>query len=205
MRLNWLRWEKVVDSLRSMARPGWRLLKRTVHRLTYPIRHRLALRTAKRVGTPQSILFVCLGNICRSPYAARAILRELPASWGTIMQVDSAGFIGPNRPSPRFASEVANERGIDLSDHRSKLISSKIIDSTDLIVVMEPWQKRDVLRMSSRRDATVLVLGDLRPQAGERRSVLDPFDGKRELFEKSYDDVDVCVEQLARIMTDSQH
>jgi protein-tyrosine-phosphatase len=121
------------------------------------------------------------------------------------MRVDSAGFIGPNRPSPRHANEVAAERGVDLSDHRSKLITSTIIDSTALIVVMEPWQRRDVLRMSQRRNATVIALGDLRPQAGDRRAVLDPFDGKRELFERSYDDVDVCIEQLVTIITDSQY
>lgn len=204
MRLNWHGWRKLVDYLRTLARPPWRLLKRTAHRLLYPVRHRLARRLAKRVGTPQSVLFVCLGNICRSPYAARAIMRELPSSWANIMRVDSAGFIGPNRPSPQIAAEVATERRVDLSDHRSKLISSRLIDSNDLVVVMEPWQRRDVLRMSNRRGVRVLVLGDLRPSAGEARNIPDPFDGKRELFERSYDDVDICIAQLARIMTDSQ-
>jgi protein-tyrosine-phosphatase len=204
VRLNWRGWEQLVGFLRSMARPPWRLLKRTTHRLLHPIRRRLARRLAERIGTPQSVLFVCLGNICRSPYAARAIMRELPSSWGNLMRVDSAGFIGPNRPSPQNATEVATERGVDLSDHRSKLISSRLIDSNDLVVVMEPWQRRDVLRISNRRGVRVLVLGDLRPHPGEARAILDPFDGRRELFERSYDDVDACIEQLARIMTDSR-
>jgi protein-tyrosine phosphatase len=164
----------------------------------------MARRLAKRVGTPQSLLFVCLGNICRSPYAARAIIRELPSSWSNLMRVDSAGFIGPNRTSPQYAAEVASEHGVDLSDHRSQLLNTRMIDSTDLIVVMEPWQRRDVQRLSNRRGAPVLVLGDLRPTAGDHRSIVDPFDGKRELFERSYDDVDACLEQLVRIMTDSQ-
>jgi protein-tyrosine phosphatase len=202
--LNWRGSERVADFLRSMARPPWRLLKRTIHRLLYPVRHRMARRLAKRVGTPQSLLFVCLGNICRSPYAAQAIVRELPSSWSNLMRVDSAGFIGPNRTSPPYAAEVASERGVDLSDHRSKLLNPRMIDSTDLIVVMEPWQRRAVMRLSNRRGTPVLVLGDLRPTAGDHRSVVDPFDGKRELFERSYDDVDTCLDQLVRIMTDSQ-
>ncbi len=180
------------------------LYGRTVHKLLHPARHLLARQTVCRVGTPESILFVCHGNICRSPYAAQATLRELPPGWSSLLRVDSAGFIGPDRRSPQHAVEVARDRAVELSGHRSKLLNPALINSSALVVVMDPWQRREVLWIAKRRDLAVIVLSDLQPSAGDRRTILDPVAGGRELFEQSYDQIDVTIRQLVLILTRSQ-
>ena len=119
------------------------------------------------------------------------------------MRVDSAGFIGPDRRAPTHAIAVAARRGVDLSDHRSKLMTRPLVDSAALVAVMEPRQRSIVLRMAKRSNIHVILLGDLRPHAGERRSILDPFDGDRDRFEQSYDEVDSGIKQLAAILSRS--
>jgi len=188
----------------SRASSLLRLSRRTVHKLLHPARHMIARQTVRRVGTPESILFVCHGNVCRSPYAAQATLRELPPGWNGLLRVDSAGFVGPNRRSPQHAVEVARDRAVDLSAHRSKLLNPTLINSSALVVVMDPWQRREVLWIAKRRDLAVIVLSDLRPSAGDRRTVLDPVAGGREVFEQSYDEVDASIRQLVQILTRSQ-
>ncbi len=190
--------------LLSLAWSAQRWFSSTVHRLLHPVRRLIARHTVRRVGTPGSILFVCHGNICRSPYAARAILRELPAGWSSLVRVDSAGFVGPNRRSPRHAIEVARDRAVDLSSHRSKVLNPELINSSGLVVVMDPWQRRQVLWIAKRRDLPVVVLSDLQPSAGDCRAILDPVAGDRELYEQSYNEVDASIGQLVKILTRQQ-
>src|SRR2546422_3500209 len=90
-------------------------------RLLHPWRRRAA-RRALSARAPRSILVVCHGNICRSPFAAVLLQRALgPAG----IRVHSAGFIGPNRPSPPEAVTAAARYGVNLSDHRSRVRSEE--------------------------------------------------------------------------------
>jgi protein-tyrosine-phosphatase len=93
---------------------------------------------------------------------------------------------------------------VELSGHRSKLLNPALINSSALVVVMDPWQRREVLWIAKRRDLAVIVLSDLQPSAGDRRTILDPVAGGRELFEQSYDQIDVTIRQLVLILTRSQ-
>jgi protein-tyrosine-phosphatase len=118
--------------------------------------------------------------------------------------VDSAGFLGPDRRSPQHAVDVARDRAVDLSGHRSKLLNQALINSAALVVVMDPWQRREVLWIAKRRDLPVILLSDLRPSAGDRRAILDPVAGGRELYEQSYDEVDASIGRLVQILTKQQ-
>ena len=93
----------LTDRLKSLARQA----RRYPERLLHPWRYHAALRRLRRTPPLRSVLFICHGNICRSPYAAAAARRLLPES----VAVESAGFIGPDRPSPPEAVAVAAERG----------------------------------------------------------------------------------------------
>src|SRR5262244_3858203 len=97
----------VVELLRAARHAPERLLHR--------VRRRSARATLKR-ARPRSLLVICHGNICRSPFAEVFLKRLLDAS-GT--EVTSAGFIGPGRTPPQEAIGEAARRGEDLSSHRS--------------------------------------------------------------------------------------
>src|SRR5947208_12233239 len=87
-------------------------VRRTPERLLHPLRRRKALDVLRARRRPKTILVVCHGNICRSPMAAELLGRDL-ASFGIAVQ--SAGFIGFNRPAPAEAVAAAQRHSVDLS------------------------------------------------------------------------------------------
>jgi protein-tyrosine phosphatase len=170
-----------------------RALKRVPDRWLDPLWRALALRALRRHPTPRSVLFVCHGSICRSPFAEVVLRRALEATDRTHIRVASAGFVGPGRSCPDHAVEVAASRGLDLSSHRSQLPTPTVVRAADLIVVMEGGQ-RGAFRALFGRDA--LVLGDLDLQPIETRTIEDPFDQDRAVFARSYARIERCVGQL---------
>lgn len=166
-------------------------LRHAPDRLLHPLRGRKARRLLRR--RPQSVLFVCLGNICRSPYAAEAF-RGLAADPG--LAVDSAGFIGPGRPSPDLALQTARQRGIDLGAHRSRVVTADSLAAAELVVVMDPGQAQRVRAMGVAA-GRVLVLGDLDPVPIRKRAIRDPFEQEAAVFSATFDRIDRCLRALA--------
>lgn len=83
------------------------------------------------------ILFVCTGNLCRSPMAEvllrHRLVQEGLGSW----RVESAGTWAQNdQPASGYAVQVMAERGLDLHTHRSKPIDRQMIQEADLVLVM---------------------------------------------------------------------
>lgn len=179
--------------LRDAARTVYHLPDRLLH----PLRRRRVERALRRAGRPDKVLFVCLGNICRSPYAEKALERALSDST-VATEVLSAGFIGPDRRSPAAARQVAEERGLDLTEHLSRPLSDELLEASDLIFVMDRVQQRALTRRTDRDD--VFVLGDLDPVWAGRRTIRDPVEQPPEVFEEVYGRIDRCVERLATLL-----
>jgi len=140
---------------------------------------------------------LCHGNICRSPIAAALLGRELAALG---IEVQSAGFVGFNRPAHAEAMAAAERHSVDLSDHRSRLVTAGLVRAADLIVVMDPIQRRLVCERFGRRPTDVLVLGDLDPVPVETRTIRDPVNESRDVFDEVYDRIARCVRELARVL-----
>jgi len=173
---------------RLRGAPGWLL-----HRL----RRRRALEALRRRPAPAAVLVVCHGNICRSPFAAALLAADLaPAG----VRVDSAGFIVPNRRCPPEAVTVAARRGVDLSAHRSNLLTADLVRTADLIVVTDPAQGRAIRDRFGRLPRDILVLGDVDPAATATRVIRDPVDQGVEVFEESYAQIERCVAELVRVL-----
>jgi protein-tyrosine-phosphatase len=111
------------------------------------------------------------------------------------VQVTSAGFIGPGRPSPGEALAVSRRRGIDLSLHTSQLIDAQALREYDLVVVMDGRQAHD-LKTAYADIGSVIVLGDLDPQPITRRAIVDPFGRSEQVFDESYARIDRCLDTL---------
>lgn len=149
---------------------------------------------------PRSILFVCHGNICRSPFAAAAFSRACPPQLSGRITVASAGFIGPDRAPPSKALAAGARFGVDISGHRSTRITSDSLQAADLIVVMSAEQARGIRARLRSSSARVLVLGDLDPSSITRRTISDPWAGSDSAFDASYDRIDRCVNELVRLI-----
>jgi len=159
-------------------------------------RKRLIRRLLQR--RPVSLLFVCHANLCRSPYAARAMSRLLPRDLRTAIAIDSAGFAGPGKSPPPEAIAVASGRGVDLRSHRSRPLGPAAVRAADFVWVMEPSQQREVCSRYRRSSQRVLLLGDLDPRPSASRAIEDPFGKPREVYISSYERIDRCLAELAR-------
>jgi protein-tyrosine phosphatase len=166
-------------------------------RLLHPWRRRRALDRLRSMGTPGTALFVCLGNINRSPYAAAAFQRALSRRGGPQAQVRSAGLIGPGRPCSPTTQQIAARRGLDLSGHQSRTLEAEELATIGLFVVMDARQRQEVCDRSGCTRERVLVLGDLDPSPITRRAVQDPYGHPTPVYEQAYARVDRCVEALA--------
>lgn len=163
-------------------------------RMLHSLRRRRALQRLRR-RRPASLLVVCHGNICRSPFAA-ALLR--PSLSQTGMRVDSAGFMGPGRPPPPEAVVAAARHGVDISAHRSQPLIADNVRAADLIVVMAPPQRREICDRFGRAERDVLVLGDLDPKPIDARAIRDPVNQPLEVFEQTYARIERCLRELER-------
>ncbi|HXY69199.1 MAG TPA: hypothetical protein VEH62_07090 [Gemmatimonadales bacterium] len=176
------------DAPPSPPRPALGFLARLLHRG----RRWMTLRRLARRPQPPSLLFLCHGNLCRSPFAAGAARRLLPA----YVDVASAGFLAAGRRSPSDAVAAAAELGVDLAGHRSQLITGAHLVNTDLVVVMDREQRRRVLAMRPGLAGRVLLLGDLDPEPGPWRDVPDPVNQPLDAFRSAYARIDRCVRSL---------
>lgn len=98
---------------------------------------------------PMKLLFVCLGNICRSPLA-EGIMKYISDQMGLDIEVDSAGtsswHIG--EPPDSRGIEVALKHGIDISNQRARKFKLEDFDSFDLIIAMDKSNYTELLDMT---------------------------------------------------------
>jgi protein-tyrosine phosphatase len=175
-------------------------VRRTPERLLHPLRRKKAIEALRARRRPAKVLAVCHGNICRSPVAAALLARELEALG---VEVQSAGFIGFNRPAPAEAVAAAERHAVNLADHRSRLLTNDLARGADLIVVMDAGQRRLVCERFGRFPRDIVLLGDLDPAPVEARTVRDPIDQSRDVFDKTYDRIARCVRELANALRSS--
>ena len=161
-------------------------------------RRRRALALLAGLSHVRSVLFVCHGNICRSPYAAFAFARALPPSVRDHVTISSAGFVGPDRPPPTEALSVARSRGIDMSAHRSSLLTASTVQNTDLVVVMDERQRRAIAATYPSR--AIVILGDLDPAPIDTRGIRDPWAQSEDVFEQSYARIDLCIDSMVEAL-----
>lgn len=107
---------------------------------------------------PFRILVVCTANICRSPLAER-LLQRGAASRCLALEVSSAGFLYDDEPAAERMVAVAAERGLDLSDHRSRIVRAEMLDAADLVVTMERRHARELIVEHDAVAGQVFTLG----------------------------------------------
>jgi protein-tyrosine phosphatase len=145
------------------------------------------------------VLFVCLGNICRSPLAEAAFRREAERL-GLEVEVDSAGtgdwHIG-YPPDPRAAA-VAARNGIDIGHLRARQVTAEDFRRFDHIVALDADNLRDLerLRPVDARARLSMLLDHVEGRQGQ--AVADPYYGDDSHFDAAWDEVGAGAEGLAR-------
>ena len=141
------------------------------------------------------ILFVCLGNICRSP-SAEAVLREIAAREAPELriEVDSAGTAGYHigEPPDARSQEAARRRGYDMSALRARIVEPADFERFDFILAMDE-NNLSVLRrrVPAALHERVRLFLDFAPDAGTQE-VPDPYYGGPTGFEEVLDLVEAA-------------
>jgi protein-tyrosine-phosphatase len=183
-------------SLRPLLGRARRRLQEVVEGGLHPRRRRSARQKVRSLGSVQRVLFVCHGNIYRSPYAEAVFRSLLPVEMQRHIVALSAGFVGPGRPAPDSSVALAQQRGLDLTPHRSQLLSPALVKESHLVVVMSPAQEAEICRRFDYPGRRVLVLGDLDPEPIRTREVADPWNQPHQVLEESTLRVTRCVREL---------
>ncbi len=131
------------------------------------------------------VLFVCTGNICRSPLAEVMLRRELEKNGASEISVTSAGTgAWDGAPGSEGAYLIALEHGLDLSEHRARLLTRDLVDGADLVLTMARHHRARVEELGG--GGRVHVLGEYVGLTGPEAEVKDPFGGDLEVYRDTY-------------------
>ncbi|MBV9084374.1 MAG: ATP-grasp domain-containing protein [Acidobacteriaceae bacterium] len=168
-------------------------LSATVSSRLTVVRRRMRHRALNLFRHSSSVLFVCKGNICRSPFAEYYAKARMPT-----LRISSVGLLpASGRSSPKFAVEAARARGIDLSQHRSKVLTDEHLRSFDVIFVFDADLFRAVDRAAKRQSMAgkVFYLGSL--DVREALEIRDPYGKNLVDFEAAYARIASLIDRTA--------
>lgn len=131
------------------------------------------------------ILFVCLGNICRSP-TAEAVFRKLVEQEGLsdYFEIDSAGTAGYHIGDMADGRSIrhAEKRGYDLTSHRGRRLEAEDLDEYDYIITMDKSNYADVASLCTTQWRKLKSFMEFAPETGYTE-VPDPYSKGAETFE----------------------
>lgn len=150
------------------------------------------------------VLFVCLGNICRSPLAEAVVRGRLAAAGVDHVELDSAGtghwHVG--QPPDRRTQAVARARGLDMSALRARQVRVDDFHDFDLILCADRSNLRDLQRLAPPgARATVALLRDWAQGGDAGLEVPDPYTGEADSFESVHDMLETAAEAIVARLT----
>jgi protein-tyrosine-phosphatase/predicted ATP-grasp superfamily ATP-dependent carboligase len=189
--------------LRVTATGTRELLRDAVKSLANRLRKRVELQRAKRIHRKnlthlrsgqqgcRQVLFLCQGNICRSPVAEQMARREMPG-----LKFSSAGFHRESgRPSPMHLQQAARSLGFDLSALRSNIVSPRMVEEADFVILMDGRGLLDFSQQFPGALQKVLLLGMFLSPPGEIR---DPYDANLHQTIHILQQIERGIEELAK-------
>jgi len=140
------------------------------------------------------ILFVCTGNICRSPMAAGLLPHMLPPGTRGQAHVHSAGTHGlDGEPAAPYAVQAAAAMGADISGHRARSLDPEMVRQADCILVMEPFHRDIVVRALPTEDKNRVWLLAAFGKPSRSDTIEDPYNKPLQAYQ-------TCLERIHRCL-----
>lgn len=185
-----------VRAIRRRLSPVARLLRSGDERrdLWWELRRRSGGVPALPTPAVRKVLVVCLGNICRSPFAERLIARDCPG-----LVVRSGGFEArEGDPAEADAIRMATEFGIDLSDHAAHRLTAEDAEWADVIVGMTGRHHGMLRDRWPTQAAKMRLLGDYLP--APPFAIVDPWGCPPETFRAVYTRIVQAADPLSALL-----
>jgi len=161
------------------------------------------IKLPQLMASPKSILYICKGNICRSPFAEKITKKYLEKDSNDTLKVLSAGINATaSKPPPKEAVVAARAFGISMDDHRAQCLTHELIRGTDMIVVMEFEHLHELGEKypdSKGRCFLLSMFSGDQPGWGNYYSqynIADPYGKDTEQFVRCFERINVCVNNL---------
>ncbi len=184
--------------MRSTAR----LFKRVLVDIYWTFRSP-SIRVPAIPANPRSVLFVCKGNICRSPFAEHLASKLQREGIMSGMKFGSAGLHVPKPiSSPEDAIQAAKRYGVHLENHRSQSISLELVESYDMIIAMEAWQYAELQSSFEQHQKKLFLLplldsnGPVKQHGYAAFNIQDPYGGSPSAFEGCFERISRCLKSF---------
>lgn len=148
-------------------------------------------RSRRASGHTRRVVFVCMGNICRSAFA-EYLMRSITKD-NVVLTIESCGLnVDVRTQSPHEAIITAKMFGLDLERHLSKGLECCDLENADLILAMEFWQYRKLVELYPYKKKYIKLLREYAPfPENVLCNINDPFGQSAKKFEK-------CFKQIKR-------
>lgn len=161
------------------------------------------IRNPQLPARPRSFLFVCKGNICRSPFAEHLARRICQEGGRNGLHFGSMGLqVNRAEMPPDEAIAAGATFGVHLAEHRSRPLREKDVDAFDMIVTVEAGQNKLLARLFPNSDKKLFLLPLFDPAhmstAGSflRYNIPDPYGRSCAEFRDCYGRIKRCIEQM---------
>ena len=149
------------------------------------------------------ILFICKGNICRSPFAEKAAKRVFGAQES--VSIESAGIhVESSLEPPGTAVDAALHYGVDLKDHGSRQITYSMMESCDIVMTMEPWHSAYLSKVFAEHSKKIFLLPLFNKKENKSAyrayNIQDPYGRSYSEYRECFDQIVECVDNLYNIM-----
>jgi protein-tyrosine phosphatase len=147
--------------------------------------------------TARSLVFICYGNIMRSPMAAALLGLMLSGEVRDQFRVASAGLhANPNSAADPRSQRMAPEFGVSLDHHRSTQLTRQMVDEADAVFAMDRRNQLEFVALYPEAEEKLFMLGAYAvPKLSE---IPDPFTGDEEDLRRCYRNLELCLRNLVR-------
>jgi len=189
----------MLQKIKQTIKPYYLLLKNKFNDVISWYYNQIGIqeKILSKIGKPKSIIFVCQGNICRSPFA-EYYLKERLKEIGIMIDVSSAGIKAiENNPANPTAIDTALKLNVNLNDHRTQKFNQKSLNPSTLIIVFEKWHLNYIKNIPgyTRNKNSVILLGLIHPSQ-PHKNIPDPYGKNETVFIQVYQYIKETIENL---------